>query len=150
MREVFGYHVKSISDHAHKELTPDEVHNIFLENYVNVSGHLTVKHVTFLQIEGGFIANVAMSVDGQKYNISAQGNGRLDAVSNAISSVMGNCYTLDSYSEHALEDGTTSRAASYVSVKDKDGKLSWGVGIHSDIMESSVKALVSAINRMLA
>ena len=150
MREVFGYHVKSISDHAHKELTPDEVHNIFLENYVNISGHLTVKHVTFLQIENGFIANVAMSVDGQKYNISAQGNGRLDAVSNAISSVMGNCYTLDSYSEHALEDGTTSRAASYVSVKDKDGKLTWGVGIHSDIMESSVKALVSAINRMLA
>ena len=150
MREVFGYHVKSISDHAHKELSPDEVHNIFLENYVNISGHLTVKHVTFLQIENGFIANVAMSVDGQKYNISAQGNGRLDAVSNAISSVMGNCYTLDSYSEHALEDGTTSRAASYVSVKDKDGKLTWGVGIHSDIMESSVKALVSAINRMLA
>jgi 2-isopropylmalate synthase len=150
MREVFGYHVKSISDHAHKELTPDEVHNIFLENYVNISGHLTVKHVTFLQIEDGFIANVAMSVDGQKHNVSAQGNGRLDAVSNAISSVMGNCYTLDSYSEHALEDGTTSRAASYVSVKDKDGKLTWGVGIHSDIMESSVKALVSAINRMLA
>ena len=150
MREVFGYHVKSISDHAHKELSPDEVHNIFLENYVNISGHLTVKTATFLQIEGGFIANVAMSVDNKDYNVSAQGNGRLDAVSNAISSVMGNCYTLDSYSEHALEDGTTSRAASYVSVKDKDGKLTWGVGIHSDIMESSVKALVSAINRMLA
>ncbi len=150
MREVFGYHVKSISDHAHKELSADEVHNIFLDNYVNISGHLTVKHVTFLQIEDGFIANVAMSVDGQKYNVSAQGNGRLDAVSNAISSVMGNCYALDSYSEHALEDGTTSRAASYVSVKDQDGKLTWGVGIHSDIMESSVKALVSAINRMLA
>ncbi len=149
MREVFGYHVKSISDHAHKELSPDEVHNIFLENYVNISGHLTVKTATFLAVEDGFIASVNMSVDGKDHNVSAKGNGRLDAIANAISSVMGDLYTLESYSEHALEDGTTSRAASYVSIKDKNDKITWGVGIHPDIMDSSVNALVSAINRML-
>ncbi len=149
MREVFGYHVKSVSDHAHKELSPEEVHNIFLENYVNISGHLTVKKANFLDVEDGFIAGVSMSVDGKDYNVSAKGNGRLDAIANAIGSVMGDLYTLESYSEHALEDGTTSRAASYVSIKDKDGKLTWGVGIHPDIMESSLNALVSAINRML-
>ncbi len=149
MREVFGYHVKSVSDHAHKELSAEEVYDIFMRNYVNISGHLTVKYATFLAVEDGFIASVSMSVDGKKYNVSAKGNGRLDAVSNAIDSVMGDLYTLESYSEHALEDGTTSRAASYVSIKDKNGKLTWGVGIHADIMESSVNALVSAINRML-
>ncbi len=148
MREVFGYHVKSISDHAHKELTAEEVHDIFLENYVNVKGNLVVKNATYLAVEGGFIASVSLLWNGEKYKVSASGNGRLDAVSSAIHSVVGDLYTLESYSEHALEDGTASRAASYVSIKDKDGKLSWGVGIHSDIIESSVNALVSAINRL--
>ncbi len=148
MREVFGYHVKSISDHAHKELTPDEVHGIFLDNYVNIAGKLTVKKADFLAVQDGFIASVSLVWNGEKYKVSASGNGRLDAVSNAIISVIGEVYALDSYSEHALEDGTASRAASYVSVKDKDGTLTWGVGIHSDIMDSSVNALVSAINRM--
>jgi 2-isopropylmalate synthase len=73
----------------------------------------------------------------------------LDAVSGAITSVVGKCYTLDTYSEHALSDGSTSRAASYVSIKNAKG-TSWGAGIDSDIVFSSVKALVSAINRMLA
>ncbi len=148
MREVFGYHVKSISDHAHKELSAEEVHNIFLDDFVNVSGKLTVKKADFLAVKDGFIAGVSLIWNGEKHKISANGNGRLDAVSNAIISVIGELYTLDSYAEHALEDGTTSRAASYVSVKDASGKLTWGVGIHSDIMESSVNALVSAINRM--
>lgn len=148
MRETFGYHVKSISDHAHKELSAEEVHDIFLEHYVNVSGRLTVNHVSFTSAQNGYFANVQMTLDGTSHLVSAVGNGRLDALSNAIRSVLGDGYALDSYSQHALEDGTTSRAASYVSVKDKDGKLSWGVGIDSDIMQSSVKALVSAINRM--
>ncbi len=148
MREAFGYHVKSVSDHAHKELTPEEVHDIFLKNYVNIQGRLTVGSASFNAAESGYFANVQMTADGRQHLVSAVGNGRLDALSNAIRSVMGDSYTLDSYSQHALEDGTTSRAASYVSVKDKDGKVTWGVGIDSDIMQSSVKALVSAINRM--
>ncbi|MBQ9748254.1 MAG: 2-isopropylmalate synthase [Clostridia bacterium] len=148
MRETFGYHVKSISDHAHKELSPEEVHEIFLNNYVNIQGRLTVESASFNAAGDGYFANVYMTVDGKSHMVSAVGNGRLDALSNAIRSVMGDGYTLDSYSQHALEDGTTSRAASYVSVKDPSGKITWGVGIDSDIMLSSVKALVSAINRM--
>ncbi|MBQ5824685.1 MAG: hypothetical protein IIW48_07735, partial [Clostridia bacterium] len=50
----------------------------------------------------------------------------------------------------ALEDGSTSRAASYGAIKENEtGKMFWGVGIDSDIIISSVKALVSAVNRML-
>ena len=149
MREVFGYHVKSISDHAHKELSPAEVYDIFMDNYVNIEGKLAVKEVHFRKENGVTKAEVMMKWDGKPYTVSAVGNGSLDAVSGAISSVIGKCYTLDTYSEHALEDGSTSRAASYVSIKNENG-VSWGAGIDSDIVFSSVKALVSAINRMLA
>ena len=77
------------------------------------------------------------------------GNGRLDCVSNAIKSVIGKNYTLETYTQHALEGKTSSKAASYVSIA-LDGKVYYGTGIDSDISTSSVKALISAVNVMLA
>ena len=148
MREVFGYHVKSVSDHAHKELSVEEVYDIFMKNYVNVEGHIVVEETHFRQIDG-ITAEVTFLLDGERKVVSAIGNGRLDAVSNAIDSVLTKKYTLENYTEHAIEDGTSSRAASYVSIKDEEGKTTWGAGIDSDIIVSSVKALVSAINRMM-
>ncbi len=148
MREAFGYHVKSVSDHAHKELSAEEVYDIFMKNYVNVEGHIVVEETHFRQIDG-ITAEVTFLLDGERKVVSAVGNGRLDAVSNAIDSVLTKKYTLENYTEHAIEDGTSSRAASYVSIKDEEGKTTWGAGIDSDIIVSSVKALVSAINRMM-
>ena len=149
MREEFGYHVKSVSDHAHKELQPNEVFDIFLRDYIHVSGRLAVPEAHYRQ-ENGITANVTVTFDGKTTEATAVGNGRLDAVSGAIKTVVGDIYTLETYSEHAIEDSTKSRAASYVSVKSKDGRLFWGAGIDEDIIVSSIKALVCAINRMLA
>ncbi len=149
MREVFGYHVKSVSDHAHKELQPCEVYDIFMKNYVNVEHKLAVPDVHFIKGEG-VKAAVTFHIDGGEQYVVSKGNGSLDAVSNAIKTIVGDTYSLESYTEHALEDGSTSRAASYVAIKANDtGKVFWGVGIDSDIIISSVKALVSAVNRML-
>lgn len=148
MREVFGYHVKSVSDHAHKELSAEEVYDIFMKNYVNVEGHIVVEETHYKQIDG-ITAEVTFLLDGERKVVSAIGNGRLDAVSNAIDSVLTKKYTLENYTEHAIEDGTSSRAASYVAIKSEDGTVTWGAGIDSDIINSSVKALVSAINRMM-
>ena len=66
----------------------------------------------------------------------------------AIKKVTGKDFLLENYVEHALEEKSTSQAASYICIT-ADGKAYWGVGIHTDIMTSSVKALVSAVNRML-
>ena len=85
---------------------------------------------------------------GEKQKVVVVGNGRLDCVSTAIKQVTGREYVLESYVEHALEEKSSSKAASYVCIVE-DGKAHWGTGIHSDIMISSVKALVSAVNRML-
>ena len=149
MREVFGYKVKSISDHAHKELMPFEVYDIFMKEYVNIENTLTVAETHYQQLEGGIRAKVTLTYKGETKVVEADGNGRLDAVSNAIRQVVGTIYTLDSYTQHALEDATTSQAASYVSIKNVDGELFWGVGINRDIIVSSVKALVSAVNRLI-
>ncbi len=149
MREVFGYHVKNISDHAHKELSADEVHDIFLRDFVNLEEKLSVNNVSCEDLDGETVrGRVEIECDGKCEVIQVLGNGRLDCVSNAIKQKLGRNYVLESYVEHALEEKSTSKAASYVCIV-ADGKPFWGTGIHTDIMASSIKALVSAVNRML-
>ncbi len=149
MREVFGYHVKSISDHEHRELKPQEVYEIFMRDFVNLGSVLDVPKVVYSENAEGVEATVTLRYRGADQTVTASGNGSLDAVSNAIRGVIGKDYVLDTYTQHALEEKSTSRAASYVSIT-LDGKTYWGAGVDSDIIMSSVKALISAVNRLLA
>ena len=149
MREVFGYHVKSISDHAHKELSAQEVHDIFVRDFVNMRDKLKVVGASYEDVNADTVrGNVEIEYLGKNVNVTVDGNGRLDCVSNAIKQVTGINYVLESYVQHALEEKSTAKAASYVSIV-VDGKTSWGTGIHSDIMTSSVRALETAVNRIL-
>lgn len=147
MRENFGYTVKSVSDHAHKELQPDEVYQVFEDNYVNVQSPLNIIEHHYKQVDG-IQASVTMEFNGEKVLSRAQGNGRLDAVSNAIKNVLGNNFHIVEYQEHARTKTSKSQAVAYVCIENDDTKTTvWGVGIHNDIIEASVKALVSALNR---
>ena len=149
MREDFGYVVKGVSDRAHKELMPDEVYGIFVDTYLNKTDKFKVEQAHYTQKKGGVMsADVTILRDGRVVMINAEGNGRLDAVSNALKNAMGVTYNLDSYEEHALESGSHSVACSYVGIV-KDGKKYWGAGTDNDIIVSSINALVSAINRMM-
>ena len=94
-------------------------------------------------------ATITIERDGQKTMVSAEGNGRFDAVSNALKDYLDTPYTDLIYKEHALEEGSTSQAAAYVGITMPDGRTVWGAGIHNDIIVASVTALVSAINRAL-
>ncbi|MBR1824324.1 MAG: 2-isopropylmalate synthase [Ruminococcus sp.] len=147
MREKVGYLVKGVSDHKHKELLPDEVYDIFRRNYVDITDILNVAHAHFKQ-NGVITASIDVEFKGHKVHAVDSGNGRLDAVSNAIKSCTGLDYSLSSYFEHALEVGSASKAVSYVEVVGKDGSSFWGAGTDDDIIKSSIKALVSAINNM--
>ncbi|MDR0889576.1 MAG: 2-isopropylmalate synthase [Oscillospiraceae bacterium] len=149
MREEFSYHVKHISDVRHCELQPQEVYEIFREEYVNLTKTLSLKEVHFRPQGGQFFAEVTLEYRGETILQEAYGNGRLDAAENAIKKLIGDRYTFDSYSEHALEEHSHSSAASYVSLRREDGSLVWGVGVDTDIIVSSIYALISAINRLL-
>ena len=149
MREVFGYHIKNISDRAHKELSPQEVFDIFQRDFVNLEGKLRLVNTEYKAVNADMVCgNLKIDYNGKIYETQANGNGRLDCVSNAIRQVLGKEYVLESYVQHALEEKSSSKAASYVCIL-ANGKAYWGAGVHSDIMTSSVYALLSAVNRML-
>lgn len=148
MREGFGYAVKSVSDHAHKELQPAEILEIFESSYVNIAEPFKIYEYHFVQ-KGDIHATVTAEYQGKIVDVQADGNGRLDAVNNAIRPLVGKDYIISEYHEHALTSTSKSQAVAYVCLQYGEGKKVWGVGIHNDIIAASVSALVSAINRML-
>ncbi|MBR5253068.1 MAG: 2-isopropylmalate synthase [Clostridia bacterium] len=148
MRQDVGYTVKSVSDDAHAELSPDQVHAIFTENYVNVNDHIKLIDYHFVRKP---VISVALTVeiDGVERQLQATGNGRLDAVSNAVKNHLGIKFSELTYEEHALTKGSSSQAITYVSITLPDGRKVWGAGIHDDIIASSINALFSAVNRSI-
>ena len=147
MREEVGYSVKDVSDHTHKELQPKEVLKVFNEKYVNVCNPIELLEVHFKQEHGGISTEIILN----KYDVHkvyhGKGNGRLDAVSNALKRHSNLDYTISTYEEHALKMGSNSQACAYVAIYGNDGNTYWGVGIDDDIINASVKALISAVNR---
>ena len=77
------------------------------------------------------------------------GNGRLDAVSNALASHFGKPCDIFCYEEHSLKKGSDSSAIAYVGITGEDGKNYFGIGIDHDIIRASIDALESAMNRSL-
>ena len=150
MREDLGYKVKSVSDHRHKELSPDEVKEIFEKEYVNLTSPIKVVEHHYKQVDGNIDAVVTLEMNGERKVLEGFGNGRLNAVNEAIKSVVPFDYHIETYQEHALTRTSKSLAVSYVALqKEGEDKLIWGAGVHSDIIVASVNALVSALNNML-
>lgn len=149
MKEEVGYLVKDVSDKEHKELTPEWIYNILESNYINVIPHFKIEEFHFMpkRDDSGIFAVVTMTFDGKTQTITAEGNGRLDAVSKALKQGLGFSYELTDYTEHALSKGSSSKAMSYVVIT-QNGKMVWGIGIDEDIIESSIEALCAAINRL--
>jgi 2-isopropylmalate synthase len=146
MREHFGYTVKEASDKGHCELKPDQVFEIFRQKYLNHTRPLDVPEAHFIQ-KDGIIANIKLCLGGVYHSAGAHGNGRLDAVSNAIKEYTGMDYAIEHYSEHSLSHGSNSDAAAYVGIRWENDTMNWGAGTDSDIIKAGIKALISAINQ---
>ena len=141
--------VKLESEHQHKELTPNEIFDLFIDRFEDVRKPYGISHVTFRQ-HNGIIATITTQFGNRSAEITASGNGRLNAVSNALKKAYGLEYDLDTYEEHALEKSSSSRAIAYVGVRSrKSGVLYWGAGVDVDIIRASVSALLTAVNNMV-
>ena len=148
MREAMGYAAKDLSDHLHKELKPDEIYSLFKETFEDKTAPIRVNGVHFAQLEGGKIeAEVSTAFgSGEFVRVFASGNGRLNAVSNALKKAHNLKFNLVTYQEHALTRSSSSEAIAYVGIEDMDGNTSWGAAVDPDIIRASIDALITAIN----
>lgn len=148
MKEEVGYLMKGISDQRHKELAPEDIYRIFEDHYINRRESFDIPECHFKQVENGIEAKVSIEQNKIRRELTASGNGRLDAVSNAVKLYFGISYELSVYEEHAVSRGSSSKAAAYVGIM-CNGKMYWGAGVDEDIIKSSVAALVSAGNKLV-
>ena len=147
MKEAVSYAVKHESDVRHKELKAEEIFEVFGSKFLSPRGHFSLGDVHYAQ-ENGITARVEVVEGGRRTVVEATGNGRLDAVSNALKRHFGVQYDLTGYEQHALSSGSFAQAISYLGVE-ANGRTYWGAGENSDISIASVQALVSALNNLL-
>ena len=147
MREEIGYTVKAVSDKTHAELSPDDVHKIFTDTFINRCDRVRLLDYSF---ERGERTKVSLftEIDGAPAELCATGAGRLEAAILALEAKFGLSLTDLTFDSHEVDRGDEILAAAYISLKNDDKRI-WGGGISDDIITSSMLALVTVINRIL-
>ncbi len=148
MREALSAAAKRRADRLHKELKPEELYGLFRETFLLPRPVFEVGEIRYRE-ENGIVATVEIAEGGKRSRTEAAGNGRVDAVSNALKRHFGVAYVLTGYEQHALSAGSSAEAISFVGVE-REGKTYYGAGSHSDITRAAVEALVSALNAALS
>jgi 2-isopropylmalate synthase len=142
----FSRVVQEVTDTTSKEISAEEIHALFNRTYVEATspyrylGHRMDKHGATAALD------IELEVDGAPRTFAATGNGPIDAMVAAL----GLDLRVMDYHEHALEQGSNAAAVAYVEVRRGQGPALYGVGIDTDIGAASLKAVASALNRLLA
>jgi len=151
VQQTFSQLVTKVSDQRQTELMPNEIHDLFFANYVNVTTPLELKSYRETMDDDQHVNMSAVIIDrGIEKTISGFGNGLLDAFCQALRQYLNSKLEITAYQEHALERGSTSKAITYVQIQNGGSKLYVGSGVSSNISKSSLRAVVSAVNQMLA
>ncbi|MEN8199188.1 MAG: 2-isopropylmalate synthase [Thermodesulfobacteriota bacterium] len=156
MHPEFGAIVQGVTDTAGRELDLSEIWNAFEDEYLKksqpycLSGFNVVKrHIDSDEKASSAEVEAVVEVAGTEKIIAADGNGPLDAFCSAMKEELTGPFTLCQYHEHALSESSSSEAVAYIQVETPEGVSKWGVGIDTDIIVASIKAVLSALNRAL-
>jgi 2-isopropylmalate synthase len=151
MQADFSRLVTKVSDENNKELEPQEIYDLFIKTYANVYEPL---HLIYYNEYSKGSDDVEISVDmeynGEKCVYKGAGTGVLDAFCKAVQRELNISFEIGNYSEHSLDFGNKSRAVTYMVIYDEKHNPFYGVGISSGITKSSLRAVVSAVNKIIA
>ena len=147
MREHLSYLCKDLSDHEHRELKVSDVLEVFKNSYFKNTEPVQLRHLRFNQTDDGVETRITFIHNGERKEYVFEGNGSLDAVSNALRGMTGKSYKLAVFSQHSMgNSGSESTATAYVGLEWLDGSKTWGAGTHTDIIRAGAEALISAFN----
>ncbi len=146
MQQDFGAKVTRASVEMDKELSSEEIYNLFMDTYY-IKEPLSVINYTEHSSDGIVNLECRIMYKGEEMTISGEGNGIVDAFCKAISDKFDVSFEISDYSQHALSFGKKSSAISYIQIYDCNKNLHFAVGISSNTAKSSIRAIASAINQ---
>ena len=140
MQRDFGPTVISESDKKSAELSPEDIYELFKRTYINID-----TPVELLEWSGQY---GTIKINGQEKTIKGTGDGVIEAFCQALMKAADVHFDIKHYSQHALESGREARAITYAGLTTDGKKVIFGAGISRSITTSSLKAVVSAFNRL--
>jgi len=146
MHPELGRIIQKEAEKTGDEIEPGRIHQIFMQEYLNVENPFKFQECEIQTKGKSTEIKLQLEVNGVTQILSGSGNGPLDAVGNALKNSGVIQFKLLSYSEHALDQSTSSEAAAYIQLDVGKTEI-FGVGIDSNISIASIKAMLSALNR---
>lgn len=154
MHPEFGAIIQGVTDKAGRELKASELWDAFESSYLITkepysleSFDVVKRHIDKDENASSAEITAVVNVNGERKTISGKGNGPLDAFCSALKKAITGDFTLTRYHEHALSVSSSSKAVAYIQITMDGGPTKWGVGIDTDIIVASIKAVFSALNR---
>jgi len=148
MQREFGPIANDAVDKLGREVSGAELKAMFWKEYVERSAPWQLKKFETESKNGVVKCRAKMLRDGKPVDFKGEGNGPLAALVNGFSVLGVSRFEISNYSEHALSSGETAAAIAYIQVKTADGKIRWGAGVDTNIELASVRAVLSALNRL--
>ena len=147
MHPEIGRIVQAVTDERGRELSADEILEIFKNTYFHPKEHVSLVDFRLSSDSKTSKCTLTYTYHGKEIVSEGEGNGPIDACKNALMKNYDNEFTLSSYAEHSCGDKSSTKAVAYIEIQSKEILSCFGVGIDSDITTASVKALFSALNR---
>ena len=142
MHKEFANVIQQISEHQ-GEVSPDQIMQSFADEYLNKKEPIHLKSQFDTRV------TVVYTDHGREESFTAVGNGPIDAVKRGLAEALNIDIKILDYEEHALQSGSNSQAAAYIHLLDSNtGRVTYGVGVSSNITRASVRAIFSAVNRL--
>ncbi|MFC3099354.1 2-isopropylmalate synthase [Altererythrobacter lauratis] len=153
MQADFSRHVQKMADDLGRELNAADIWDCFRQAYFIGDVPKRFRLVDYQESKAGDGTQVfsgTILVNGQEQRISGRGKGLLSTILGTMREAFGLDFEVVDYVEHALGSGVDARAAAYIECRLPDGSTSWGVGIDQDVATTSVRAILSAANGVVA
>ncbi|MEI6033345.1 MAG: 2-isopropylmalate synthase [Verrucomicrobiae bacterium] len=150
MQKELGQIINAVSDETGAELTPQEVHDVFVRTYIARDQPVALMEFCTIERSSTVTCSARLFHGGRELDLQGAGNGPVDAFVDALRSTGLPRFDVLSYSEHSLGAGAGARAVSYMQIKMAAGRVLFGVGSDTNIELASIKAVVSALNRAMS
>ena len=140
--------IQKIADESGKEITSNEVWDIFEANYLKpINNFSYIKHTSSSKDEIHSL-QLTMKMNDKEIQIEGSGNGPIDSFINGITENMGITIKVADYQQSAISSGSDAKAAAYIELE-KDDKTFWGVGINSNTTRASFDAIIVGLSKLL-
>ena len=149
MHPEVGKVVNDTADQGSRELSPQDVHKVFIQEYVNLKAPmelLSIEREDYSQ-SGEVKVDAEIRINGKYTRATGTGNGPISAFVDALEQGGFKDFQLLDYRQHSIGGGSKTKAAAYIQIKNDDGSVSFGCGINANIELAGLRALVSAFNR---